>query len=125
MMAFVVMHLGNLALNLISLEVAEAARVWFLAIWRNPAGTVLLYGSVLVHVALVLRAIYVRRTLVMPIREASQIAFGLLIPLLLAEHVVGTRVFHALTGIDDNYEFVVKALYHRGAVVGSTAGDRA
>ena len=111
MMAFVVMHFGNLSLNLISLEAAEAGRLWFLAVWRNPVGTVLLYGAVLVHVALVLRSLYRRRSLVMPLREAAQVAAGLAIPLLLAQHVMGTRVFHELTEVPDTYEFVVRVLW--------------
>ena len=119
MMVFVTMHLGNLSLNLISLEAAEAARLWFLAIWRNPVGTVVLYGAMLVHVALVLRSLYLRRTLVMPAREAAQIVLGLLIPLLIAQHVIGTRVFHALTGVEDTYEFVVRALWITSPEVGA------
>ena len=108
MMVFVVMHLTNLSLNLISLQVAEAGRLWFIAIWRSLPGTVLFYGAVLVHVVLVLRSLYRRRSLVMPLREAAQVAAGLAIPLLLAVHVVGTRVFHELTEVPDTYEFVVR-----------------
>lgn len=111
LMTFVVMHLLNHMLALISLEAAEAARLWFLLVWRNPAGTVLFYGALLAHVCLVLLALYRRRTLLMPPREACQVALGLAIPLLLAEHVVGTRVYSALSGVDDSYEFVANALW--------------
>ena len=38
LMVFVVTHLANHALNLISLETAEAGRHVFLAVWRNPLG---------------------------------------------------------------------------------------
>ena len=118
-MVFVTTHLGNLALSLISLDAAEGARHWFLFVWRNPLGTALLYGAMLVHVALVLRSLYSRRTLVMPAREAAQTVLGLLIPLLVAEHVIGTRIFHALTGIDDTYEFVVRSLWISAPQVGA------
>jgi adenylate cyclase len=111
MTVFVTMHLANHALNLVSLAAAEAARLWFLAVWRNPVGTVVLYGAMLVHVALVLRSLYLRRTFAMPAREAAQTVLGLLIPLLVAEHVIGTRIFHELTGVSDTYEFVVRALW--------------
>jgi len=110
-MAFVVTHLLNHALLLISLHAAESGRALFLLIWRNPVGTILLYGAVAVHVALALVALYRRRTFVMPLSEAGQIFFGLAIPVLLAEHVIGTRVFHALTGVQDNYAFVLQALW--------------
>jgi adenylate cyclase len=119
LMAFVVMHLANHALSLISLETAEQGRLVFLAIWRNPPGTVLFYGSLLVHVALALTALYRRRTLAMPVREWAQVVFGLAIPLLVAEHVVGTRVLHELFDIRDTYEFVVRALWIDTPAVGA------
>ena len=120
MMAFVIMHLGNLSLSLISLEAAEAGRLWFLAIWRSLAGTVVLYVALLTHVALVLRSLYRRRSLIMPLREAAQVLAGLAIPLLVAQHVIGTRVFHELTGVPDTYEFVVRALWITSPGVGLT-----
>ena len=120
MMAFVFMHLGNLSLSLISLETAEAGRLWFLAIWRSLPGTVVLYAALLTHVALVLRSLYRRRSLVMPLREAAQVLAGLAIPLLVAQHVIGTRVFHELTEVPDTYEFVVRALWITSPGVGLT-----
>jgi adenylate cyclase len=108
---FVVMHLSNHALGLISLEAAEKGRHWFLAIWRNPVGTVLFYGAVLVHVVLVIRALSMRRTLAMPAGEAFQIVTGLLIPLLLIDHVTGTRLVHVLYGYGDNYAAIVRTLW--------------
>ena len=119
LMVFVVTHLANHALNLISLETAEHGRHVFLAVWRNPPATVLLYGSLLVHLVLALLALYRRRTLVMPPREAAQIVLGLLIPLLIAEHVVGTRLLHALYGVRDTYEFVVRSLWIYTPAVGA------
>lgn len=111
MMTFVVMHLSNLALNLFSIETADAGLKWLTGPWRSLPGTVLLYGSVAVHFVLALRALYLRRTLRMPAKEAAQILLGLFIPLLIAEHVIGTRVYGAMTGIDIDYEFVVRALW--------------
>jgi adenylate cyclase len=108
---FVLMHLGNHSLGLISIAAAEDGRRWFLAIWRNPLGTILLYGALVVHMLLVLRALYVRRTLVMPPSEMFQTATGLLIPLLLVDHVLGTRVAHAIYGFADNYHAIVRILW--------------
>jgi adenylate cyclase len=108
---FVVMHLSNHSLGLISLRAAEDGRGIFLAIWRNPIGTVLFYGAVLVHVLLVLRTLYVRRTLTMPASEAFQIITGLLIPILLIDHVLGTRIVHDVYGYIDNYHSIVRALW--------------
>src|SRR5919198_4366581 len=89
--AYVTTHLVNHALGLVSLDAADAGRVWFIAFWRSAIGTVLLYGSLLVHIALALRALYERRTLRMPWRDAAQLALGLAIPPLLIAHVFGTR----------------------------------
>jgi adenylate cyclase len=118
LMVFVTMHLLNHALLLISIPTAEAVRPWFLLIWRNPLGTVILYGAVFVHLAMVLLALYRRRSLIMPAREAIQVIFGLAIPLLIAEHVIGTRVFNTLTGVEDDYKFVLHALWIATPMVG-------
>ena len=45
LMAFVAMHLANLALNLVSTGVADAGLEWLTGPWLTPAGTVLLYGA--------------------------------------------------------------------------------
>lgn len=111
MLVFVTLHLANHALNLISLDAAEKGRLWFTAIWRNPVGTALLYGSVLVHITLVMRSLYQRRTLVMPLREALQIVLGLLIPLLIIEHVIATRISSEIMGTPDIYASVMRSLW--------------
>lgn len=117
---FVIMHLGNHALGLISVDAAENGRHLFLLFWRNPIGTCLFYGAVLVHVLLVYRALYSRRTLSMPVGEAFQILTGLLIPLLMIEHVVGTRLVHSIYGFSDSYRAVVRSLW----LLSPTAGIR-
>jgi adenylate cyclase len=109
--AFLLTHFSNHALGLVSIEAMEAGRAWFNRLWRNPVGTVLLYGSVLVHFLLALQALYRRRTLRMPIREASQLALGLSLPFLLIGHVMGTRVEWAVTGQDSGYPEVVRNLW--------------
>ncbi|KQV70431.1 adenylate/guanylate cyclase domain-containing protein [Rhizobium sp. Root1220] len=118
MFVFVLLHLSNHALGLISVAAAEDGRRFFLAIWRNPVGTVVFYGAVLVHIALVLRAIYRRRSLVMPASETAQIIIGLAIPLLLMDHVIGTRIAHTLFHYTDNYETIVRLLWIASPISG-------
>ena len=101
--AYVTSHLLNHALGLESLRLAELGRGWFLAIWRSLPGTVVLYGALVTHIVLALLAVYRRRHLRMPRWELIRLGLGLLIPLLLLRHVVGTRLLHELTGIDDAY----------------------
>ena len=118
--SYLVTHFTNHALGLISLEAMATGREWFLALWRNPLGTVLLYGALIVHWLLGLWLIYRRRTLRMPLWEATQIVLGLAVPPLLAAHVVGTRLAHTLYSTDDPYTRVLLALW----VVNPWAGFR-
>ena len=71
--AYVATHLINHALGLISLPAMGIGRSWFLALWRQPVGTMALYGSLTVHFALGLWALYARRGWRMPVSEAAQI----------------------------------------------------
>lgn len=104
---FVSTHLINHSLGLISLAAMEAGRWAFLALWRNPVGTLLLLGAILIHLALAAWSIYLRRQLRMPVWEALQIALGVVIPVLLVDHVVGTRVASELYGFEDSYTALV------------------
>ena len=82
-----------------------------MALWRNPVGTVLLYASLLTHPILGLVALYRRRTLRMPAGEAVQLMFAFGIPVLLAGHVVNTRLAHALFGREDAYTWLTYRMW--------------
>src|SRR5499427_4510837 len=84
--AYVTTHLANHALGLVSFTALEAGRSWFLLLWRNPLGTVVLYGALASHLALVLWSLYQRRRLRMSLWEAIQLLLGLAIPPLLTTH---------------------------------------
>lgn len=111
LMSFVTLHLINHTLALISIETAEAASDVFMAPWRNPVGSLVLLASVLVHVWLALLALYRRRSLVMPVKEAAQLLLGLAIPILIAEHVMGTKLYSELSGVDASYAMVANSLW--------------
>ncbi len=104
---YLLTHLLNLALGLISVEALEAGRRVFLLIWRNLPMSLLLYGALGVHMALAYRALYRRRRLAMPAWEAAQIVLGLAIPALLALHVLGTRFAHEVLGTEDSYVYLL------------------
>ena len=108
---YVTMHLLNHALGLISLEAMEWGREPFLAIWRNPVGTTVLIGALATHAGLSLYTLYRRRTLRMPLHEAAQVVSGLLLPPLLAGHVIGNRLLHEKFGVDDTYTWVLLNLW--------------
>ena len=111
-------HLINHSLGLISLDAMEAGREWFLALWRNPLSTALLYGSLLTHFTLALYALYQRRHLRIPFWEALQLTLGLCIPLLLAVHFVGTRMAYEWYGVEDLYAKTVLTLWRQNPVNG-------
>src|SRR5947209_6363523 len=102
MLAYVTMHLLNHAVGLISLKAMEDVLWYIFRTWTNRPAQVLLYGSFLVHYGLALWALWQRRTLRLRPSELSQIVLGFAIPILLARHVVGTRIadsfFHTDTG---------------------------
>lgn len=105
--SYILTHFINHALGLISLGTMEAARIWFLALWRNPVAESALLGALLAHWLLGLWFIYRRHTLRMPAWEATQIIFGLAVPPLLTYHLLGTRVANAMFGTEDLYTRVI------------------
>jgi adenylate cyclase len=102
MLAYVTMHLLNHAVGLISLQAMEDVLWYIFRVWSNRPAQVLLYGSFLVHYGLALWALWQRRSLRLRPSELSQIVLGFAIPILLARHVVGTRIsdnfFHTDVG---------------------------
>ena len=110
LLAYLILHFGNHALGLVSLEAMGAGRWWFLALWRSAPGTLALYGAITAHGLLALWLLYDRRTLRMPPWEATQYAIGLLLPALLVVHVVSTRIAWWRFGVDDPYQRIVLGL---------------
>src|SRR5262245_19343930 len=109
--AFLFTHFANHALGIVSLEAMEHGRRPFLGLWRNPFGTAVLYGSLAIHLGLSLWSLYRRRSLRMPAWEAAQLIVGLLIPPLLAIHIIGTRLAHAIYGTDDTYTYELLVIW--------------
>ena len=107
LLVYLVTHFGNHALGLVSLSAMEEGRLGFLALWRNPVGETALLGALLAHWLLGLWLIYQRRTLRMPVWEAVQIILGLAVPILLAYHLIGTRLANAMYGSEDLYARVI------------------
>ena len=115
LMAYVASHLVNHALGIHSLQAMEDGLALFSAVWRSWPGSLLLYGALLTHVALVVHKIWRRRSLKMPAWEVVQIGLGLAIPFFLVAHVIGTRGLHQLADVEDSYAYVLAALWPDGA----------
>jgi adenylate cyclase len=112
LLTYLATHFINHALGLISLEAMEAGRFWFLALWRNPLVTAVLYGALAIHLGLAFYSLYRRRHLRMPLWEALQLVLGLTIPLFLAAHIAGTRIAHELFDVKDSYSLIVLSLWN-------------
>lgn len=102
--AFVLSHYGGHALGNISFAWMRVGQEIREAIWQNPLGTTLLYGSLLIHALLALAKTITRRSFRMPAAEWVQLLMGLAIPLLLLDHIYFTRVGEAVFGLEDDYE---------------------
>ncbi len=107
---YVVTHLLNHALGLISLRVLEVGRLGFVFLWHNPIGQTVLYGALFSHFLLALWSLYRRRALKLSHWEWTQWILGALIVPLGALHVVGTRLAHELYGVDPGYPWVLGSL---------------
>jgi adenylate cyclase len=112
MLAFLLTHLGNHALGLISLPAMETGRLVFLAVWRNWPMTIVFYGSLALHLSLTIWSLLRRRTWRGVRRgELAQAAFGLAVPPLLAGHIAATRGLHEVFGLNDSYAYMLLALW--------------
>lgn len=107
---YIVMHLVNHALGLVSLEAMEAMRLLVTPFWRSWFGGLLIYGSLLAHLGLALASLYRRTTLRMPAWELAQLVLGLSVVPLLAGHIADTWGARVLMGFNLNYQYALTGL---------------
>jgi len=103
MLAYVTTHFVNHSLGLISVQAMDRALVEIYQYWASPLGGVLLYGAFAIHYSLALWALWLRRSLKMPLAEATQLVLGFSIPFFLIDHVLQTRVADTFYGADVGY----------------------
>jgi adenylate cyclase len=106
LMAYAATHLANHAVGLWSLADAEVVRLYFTGVWRSAVGTPVLIGCASVHVALALAKLYAGKTWRLPWWQWAQIGLGLLIPVVLVEHLLATRIGHEIFEYEDSYAFI-------------------
>jgi adenylate cyclase len=110
---YVVTHLVNHSMGIVSVGAMEAMLGWVYPIWTSVPGTMAIYGAFLTHLALAFFALWQRRTLKLPPLEALQYLLGFSIPLLAATHVTGTRINDAfLAGTSSHYLNVLTGLWY-------------
>jgi adenylate cyclase len=96
-------HLLNHSLGNISLAWLERDLLVQKFIWQGWLGTAVLYSALVTHFFLGLWALYERRSLHWTPGEVAQLALGLCIPPLLANHVANTRLALAEFGLNKGY----------------------
>jgi adenylate cyclase len=101
-------HLTNHALGNISLDWMERGLVLHKWIWQSVPGTLALYGALTTHLSLGIWALYERRHYGWTAADVAQLLLGLTIPLLLAHHLVVTRIDFSVYGTEKGY---VQELY--------------
>lgn len=109
--AYALMHFLNHAFGIRSLEAMERAGKILLDPWLTLPGLVLLYGALIIHAGLGLRALFRRRHLRIPAPDAIQIAFGLAIPVLLMAHAAAIRYGEIVYGLHVDFDRVVYQLW--------------
>ena len=107
---YIIVHLSNHTLGLVSLEAMESMRKVVTPFWRSWFGGLLIYGSLLTHFGLALMSLYRRTTLRMPRWELAQLVLGLSILPLLAGHVAATWGARVLMDFDINYEYALTGI---------------
>jgi adenylate cyclase len=105
--SYLLSHYINHALGNISLAALEYGLWFHVAFWQSPIGTLLLYPALFVHGSLGLWALYRRRYFRWKAAEITQLALGLLIPLMLCTHLIGERLAFSLYGLHRTYAFAL------------------
>jgi len=109
---FLASHLLNHALGLMSLQVMERAAEIFVAVWRSPPGTLVLYLALLLHPLLALSRWLGRgHYRGLPWQAWAQLLLGLCVPPMLVLHVLGTRGMAEMHGLNDRYAHVLNVLF--------------
>ena len=104
-------HLLNHSVNILSIEAADFVNEnYFDLIWKNIVGTVMLYGSLLVHIFLGFYAVGIRKSFKMNRKEWIQIIFPILALLVLLQHVGAIAVATKIFGVDINYTLLLSLM---------------
>ena len=101
--AYVGTHLLNHTLGNISLARMEQALIVQKWIWQSVPATIVLYGSLATHFSLGVWALYQRRYYGWRMGEMVQLVLGMMIPFVLAHHLVVTRIDQSLYGTQKGY----------------------
>ncbi|MBF0624715.1 MAG: adenylate/guanylate cyclase domain-containing protein [Magnetococcales bacterium] len=112
LLLYLVTHLLNHTLGVLSVEAMEAGAEWLTEIWEFPPLLWLLLTAFTVHGTTALWGLFRRRSLRLPSWQLWQIGLGLLLPLLLMSHLTHGLILKNFTGFETSYSFVLLATWH-------------
>lgn len=111
MFLFISMHLANLALGLVSVQLMEDWRWALTGIWTSfPPLKLVLMVSLVLHFLMALLSIFYRNTLRIPAYDMAQLVAGVMIIPLLAPHVFGVMAAEQL-GLETTYILVLNQFW--------------
>ena len=113
---FAVTHFINHGLGLVSVDVMQAGqdiRTW---VTQSGLGTALLIAAATVHFVLGIATFVGTRTWRLGLRNVVQLVFGLLIPIFLIRHVLGTRGIQEMFGVEASYDYALWAMWPNEAL---------
>ena len=115
---FVLGHLLNHSIGVISLSAADRATGFFIDPWRTSVGTSILALAAVTHVSCAVWSLWVRKSLKLPAWELMQVVLGFAAPLFLAAHVAATRGLTEVADFNSNYEFIVGFFWVHSPLLG-------
>ena len=111
-------HLLNHSVNILSIEAGDYVNEnYFDLLWKNIVGTVLLYGSFVLHIFLGFYAVGTRKSFKMTAKEWTQIIFPILALLLLLQHVGAIAMATKIFDVDINYTLLISLMIAEPAEV--------
>lgn len=107
---YVLSHLLNHVLGVVSIDAMNAGRTYFIFPWTNLVGTLVLGAALLFHMFSALYVLYQRRTLTLPAWQWWQLLLGLSVPLLAVEHMVATGYARVAYDLKPSYDYVLASI---------------
>ncbi len=105
--AYVLTHFINHAFGLISPEAMERANDFLTSVWKFLPLEILLVAALITHFLLATGRLVRRRSLRLKPKEWLQITLGLSIPVLMFQHILGTRIAEIAFHVEPFYERVL------------------
>lgn len=110
---YVLLHFINIGLFAISPDAAQAFQTMRNWVIRSNLGTAVVYGALIGHAVLALGKVALSSRLRLSWIDVTQVGFGIIIPLMLASHVVFTR------GSNLQFETIDTVAYLSGLIWGT------